>query len=214
MRTRALPRQLLLVLGILAIAVAIAWAAGEPAWHIDADVAESCSCNPMCPCLFGSPATKKPCEGSRLIEIKAGHYGDVRLDGLAVVVTFRMGGWSKYYISDKASDEQVEAAVELVSHAFPSFEEWGVVTKEKVPLSVKRTDGRLEFSVPSANVDMKPMQGRDGKPVTVHNLPADFLDEYTQYVSEENGHKSSDVEFHYSGTNGFTSRLVAGNSSE
>ena len=50
---------------------------------------------------------------------------------------------------------------------------------------------------------------RNGEPVRVSNLAADFLEGYTQFVSTENSHTDGDVSFEYSGTNGFTSRLSA-----
>ena len=46
-------------------------------WAIHADYTESCSCNPSCPCVFGSPSTHGFCEGNNLIQVKKGHYGDV-----------------------------------------------------------------------------------------------------------------------------------------
>jgi len=206
----------MITVAVVSIAAVTGWmfthqsvaAAGE-AWAIKADIAEACSCKPVCPCLFGSPSTGNPCEGSRLIDIKQGHVGGVELDGIPVVVTFRMGGFSKYWISDKATDEQAKAAAELITHAFPSFKEWGIVSTEKVPVSIMRANGRMKFTVPTATVEMKAMEGRDGKPVTIHNMPAAFLDGYTQYVSVENSHESAEVTFEYSGTNGFTSRLEA-----
>ena len=51
------------------------------------------------------------------------------------------------------------------------------------------------------------MQGRDGKPIEIHNLADVDLDAYTQYKSIENSHKSPKDSFHYSDTNGFTSKI-------
>lgn len=194
---------------LLAVVFAMAgWsvASGE-SWAIKADIAESCSCNVVCPCFFGSPPTHEFCEGSRLVEIQEGHVNGVHLDGVPVVVTFKMGKWVKYYVGDQATDEQVEAAGELISKAFPSFVEWGIQKIEKVPVTVERSEERMKFTAPTAVVDMKRMAGRDGKPVTIQNLPAAFLNGYVQWVSEENSHADEGVEFKHSGTNGFTSRL-------
>jgi hypothetical protein len=47
--------------------------AAPPSWHVTATVAESCSCTVSCPCNFGGEPSKNPCEGNRLIAIKAGH---------------------------------------------------------------------------------------------------------------------------------------------
>ena len=202
--------------GLILIAAVLTWGlsntpvavAGET-WSITADLAESCNCNPACPCIFGSPSTNAHCEGSRLVEIEKGHFEGVRLDGVPVVITFRMGGFVEYHVSDKATDEQVEAAAKLMSAAFPPMAEWGVRGTEKVAISIERTATRLKFSTPTATVDIEVMEGASGKPVKVHDLPADFLVDYTHYVARENSHKDGDHDFSYEGTNGFTSRLKA-----
>ena len=59
-------------------------------WSIKADYTDSCCCQPSCPCLFGSAPTLDHCEGITLVEIKNGHYRDVRLDGIHPVVLQRV----------------------------------------------------------------------------------------------------------------------------
>jgi hypothetical protein len=44
------------IMGIMAASVS------AQDWAINADYTESCSCNPACPCLFGSPSTLGYCE--------------------------------------------------------------------------------------------------------------------------------------------------------
>ena len=198
--------------GLVVAVIVSGWNLVIPAddWSIEAEIAESCSCNPACPCLFGSEPTMDKCEGSRLIEIKQGHFGGVRLDGIAVVVAFRMGAWTQYYISDEATEAQAEAAEQLISRTFPEFVEWGLATTETVPISVERAEGRVKFTVPASTVEIEVMEGKEGKPVTIEHLKPAFLQNYTQYVSVENSHHSDKANFKYSGTNGFTSRIEAG----
>ncbi len=183
--------------------------AAVEAWAITASIAESCSCNPICPCFFGSPPTKEWCEGSRLVQIEKGHFGGVELDGLSVVVSFRMREWAKYYVSYAASDKQLSAVEKLISSVFPSFAEYGVTGTERTQLLITRAPTRLKFEAPAFRVDMEMMKGRDGKPIEVRNLPAEFLRGYTQYVSVENSHEDATSGFRYQGTNAFTSRLDA-----
>jgi len=143
-----------------------------------------------------------------LVEIKEGHYGDTRLDGIAVAVTFRMGEWERYYVSDQATDAQVAAAGKLME-AFYKSPTSKVLSIEKAPVSIKRTEGRIMFSTPVSKVEIEVMKGREGKPITIQNLP-DFPD-YVQYKSITNLYKSDkkDMEFSYSGTNGLTSKMEA-----
>ncbi len=179
-------------------------------WAIKADVTESCCCNPACPCLFGSPATLGHCDAVGLVEIKGGHYGEVRLDGISVVYTGRLGEWMKYSVSENASDQQVNAAAKLVEVAYgiPGMK---ILSIEKVSISIEKTANKIKFSVPSSTVEIEIMKGQDGNPIKIQNLVAQnlpmphFID-YTQYKSIILSHDSKDKEFSYSGTNGVTAK--------
>jgi hypothetical protein len=197
----------LLGFGLL-IGISLPTVAHAQDWAIKADYTESCSCNPACPCIFGSPSTLGFCKGNGLVEIKEGHYGDTRLDGLAVAVTFRMGEWEKYYVSDKATDAQVAAAGKLME-AFYKSPNSKVLSIEKTPITIERKEGRIMFSTPVSKVEIEVMKGRGGKPIKIENL-SDFPD-YVQYKSITNSYKSDkkDMEFSYSGTNGLTSKMEA-----
>lgn len=199
--------MLLLSFGLL-IGISLPSVAHAQDWAVKADYTESCSCNPACPCIFGSPSTLGFCKGNGLVEIKEGHYGDTRLDGLAVAVTFRMGEWEKYYVSEKATDAQVAAAGKLMEAFFKSPKS-KVLSIEKTPITIERSDGRIMFSTPVSKVEIEVMKGRDGKPIKIENLP-DFPD-YTQYKSITNSFKSDkkDTAFSYSGTNGLTAKMEA-----
>jgi hypothetical protein len=45
--------------------------------------------------------------GNRLIAIKARHYEGTDLANVSFLVTFNMRSWSKIYVSDKASEQQM-----------------------------------------------------------------------------------------------------------
>lgn len=197
---------LALALGLLAGMSASAWA---QQWAIKADMAESCSCNPACPCLFGSAPTLGHCDANGLLEIKEGHYGDVILDGISVVYTGRLGGWMKYYVSEDATDEQVKAVEPFMMKLYGLPADTKVLSSEKVPVSVERTETRVKFSVPASAVEIEMMEGQDGKPITIQNLPFPFNKGYTQYKSITNSHKSKDKEFSYSGSNGMVLKMDA-----
>jgi hypothetical protein len=191
--------------------VAVLTFTGIPAraatWSIQADLAEGCSCDPGCPCVFGSSPTHDFCEGSRLVEIKKGHYGDVKLDGVTAVISFRMGEWAKYYVSDQASDQQAKAAERLRSAAFETIASWGVVSSEKVAVNVEHSKDQVKFSSPSSTVEIEVMKGRDGQPIQVQNLPMPGGLDYTQHKTVVNSHETKTASFSHSGTHGFTSRI-------
>jgi len=185
--------------------VALLWLVTVPAtageWAMKANIAESCSCNVSCPCLFGSPATLMPCEGSRLVEIEEGHIDGVRVDGVTILMTFSMGKWVKYYIDDTAPDDQAEAAAKLLTKIIG----WEVISSEKAPLQKTHSDTKLAFSGPGTQVEIELMTGPNGKATEIHNLPAG-LTNHTQYKALVNNHEGADHKFSYTGTNGFTAR--------
>ena len=202
-----------MVIGVLSLAliVLVTTSVMPQDWAIEADYTESCSCNPACPCVFGSPSTLGYCEGNNLIEIKEGHYGDVRLDGISVVTAFSLGKWLKLYVSEKATDEQVKAAVELLkleqTFGFIYSGKSEILSIQKAPISIEKKPTKVKFSVPASVVEIEMMKGRDGKPIKIQHLPIPFMNDHTQYKSITVSHKSEDKEFKHSATNGLTSTI-------
>jgi hypothetical protein len=199
------------LLGFVGMTAALALPVAPPEdWHVTADVAESCSCAISCPCNFGSHPTHDYCYGNRLYQITRGHYRDTDVSGLELMVTFSMNEWAKLYVSDRVSDAQMKALEKLVPHFLGGFQRSGILSTQKVPLAVERSEGKLKFRVPDSEVDMDVMTGYDGKPVTIENLPSPTYQHYTQYKSVVTRHRGGDREFEYSGTTGFTSKLDVG----
>ncbi len=175
-------------------------------WEIIGSYAESCSCNPTCPCHFGSAPSLGHCQGIGLFEIEKGHYGDVKLDGVSIVAALDVGKWIKYYVNDGASDEQVKAAGPIFAIMFGLPSGTKVLSTQIVPIVVERTATRVKFSVPDSKVEIEVMTGLNDKPIKIANLPAAHLKDYTQYKSIILDHKG-EQKFNYSGTNGLTSKV-------
>jgi hypothetical protein len=117
-----------------------------------------------------------------------------------------LGEWVKYYVSDEATIRQVEATENLLNTAFSELTEWGAPpSTERVPIKIERTASTFKFSAPNSKVEIKMMEGRNGKPIKIKNLPG--IIDYTQYKSVENSHHSKDEKFSYSGTNGLTAKI-------
>lgn len=198
-----------MVVGLALGAASATTSSQSVSWRVAADVAESCSCDVTCPCNFGSSPTHDYCHGNRLYEVSAGHYGDTDVTGLKFLVTFSMGEWAKLYVSDEATDAQMDALEGLVPHVLGGFESWGILSTQKVPLQVERSSTKVKYSVPESVVEMDVMTGFGGEPVRVEHLPSPTMQSYTQYKSVEISHRGGDHEFSYSGTTGFTSKLDA-----
>ena len=205
-------RYLVVAIALVSLAVlsdGVSYAEND--WAVDATFSGSCSCDVMCPCSLGSPPTQGFCEGSRLIEMKSGHYFGTNLDGLSMVLTRRGGEWAKLYVDETASDSQMNALVELLKldETMRLGGNTEIISKEKVKISVERASDRVKFSVPASTVEIEMMEGLGGKPIKVDNLRKPFFDDYTQYKSISNIHQSDEHKFSHSGTNGFVSRLAA-----
>ena len=200
------------VLGAVAIAPVIlsgtrdADAASE--WSLSANLAECCSCEIPCPCNFGRP-TELRCDGNRLIEIYEGHVDGASLAGIRFLVTFEMGKWSRIYVDDELDSAQTEAFDKILPLAFGGFLRQSR-SIERVPLTVSRNNGVVAFSTPASEVRMKPLAGLDGSHITISGLPSNTFHDYVQYESIKHTHKGQGREWSHSGTNGFTSRMVAG----
>ena len=202
-------RNLLAGISVLFVAVSAPPRAAEPNWHLAATVAESCSCTVSCPCNFGGEPTKMPCHGNRIISITGGHYEDVDLGGVQLLVTFSMREWSKIYVSDNVSEKQMAAVEKLLPIAFAGFQR-GMLSFTKAPITMTVTASRVTFSGPESSVEMDVLKGFGGQPVKVLNLPSAAFQDYTQYKSVTHKHSSDKTTFSYSGTNGFTSTMDVG----
>ena len=100
-------------------------------WKITAEMEESCSCDGACPCWWGNKPTKTACSGAAGFIIKKGNYGNVSLDGLALMEMVKspdgktmmesMGNWDldNVYIDAKATPEQRKALEAIASQMLP-----------------------------------------------------------------------------------------------
>ncbi len=61
-------------------------------WHLKGDWIKNCNCAFGCPCDFNALPTHGDCKGLMGMRIAQGHFGDVRLDGLAFIVVLEFPG--------------------------------------------------------------------------------------------------------------------------
>jgi hypothetical protein len=211
MKSRVLPSIVCLLL-IVAGSISTGGEGSRSDWAVKGSWTDSCCCKVACPCLFGTGPTEGYCEGASLLEIEAGHHGDVKLDGTAVVATYRVGKWARIHVSDSASPEQIEAIAAIIPKAMPFLGKGSVGKAEAVPLVVERSGDTIKFSVPETTVELALMEGADGGPIKLENLPAkgtpfpQFHD-HTQYKSIRLAHESDAASFSWSGRNGFASKV-------
>ena len=215
MRQLTSNRAAVVALGIAALAVgAIAAGDGtaERRWALAGTWSDTCSCKVSCPCLFGSGPTERFCEGSSLLEIEAGHYRGVAIDGLSAVVTYRVGEWARIYVADTATAVQAEAVGAVIPLAVPFLGLGAIETVEVVAVEAERTETTVAYAVPESAVELEVVVGANGEPIRLTNLPVkglpfpDFHD-HTQYTSVRSTHESAAHRFAWQGRNGFVARV-------
>jgi hypothetical protein len=91
-------------------------------WTIEADYLQACNCDYGCPCEFEAPPTNGNCEGMGAWRINRGHYGDVKLDGLAFGFVARWpqaihqgNGTAALFFDHKATPPQRDALLKIAS---------------------------------------------------------------------------------------------------
>ncbi len=114
----------------------------QTSWHIRGDEVVCCNCAWGCPCQFNALPTKGRCEGVGAIRIVDGHFGQVRLDGVALALvlswpgTIHEGNGTMHLIIDeRAMDDQRRALVEMASarHGGTFWEIFNAVCPNQAP---------------------------------------------------------------------------------
>ncbi|MCF6149570.1 MAG: DUF1326 domain-containing protein [Candidatus Kuenenia sp.] len=99
-----------------------------PSWNIEGEYFEGCTCDPGCPCLFGSEPTYKKCKIAGVFHIKKGRYGEYPLAGQTVIgmtdfTADPNNNWVVFYLSDKVSGIQKNALLEIFKNRVFNFAE-------------------------------------------------------------------------------------------
>jgi len=98
-----------------------------PQWHVSGDWFDVCSCDIACPCIFGQPPTNNICRGVLAYRIREGHFGDVTLANLKLVLVATFAGnlWAGQatgfraglFVDSAANQQQQEALQTIFSGA-------------------------------------------------------------------------------------------------
>lgn len=150
-----------------------------PPWQISGDWCDLCNCAIGCPCVFGSDPTLGYCETVHGWLIHEGHYGEVVLNGLAVVTVIHYEGnvMEKnrefgFLIDDRATPAQREALETIYTgNAGGAFAAWRELTIRvdgirSAPVKVSFTDEEWRVEVPG-------MVEALGGPYRKHMVPDD-----------------------------------------
>lgn len=85
-------------------------------WQLEGEWVKNCSCAYGCPCDFNARPTRGECKGMVAMNIKRGHFGKTRLDGLKFAATVHFpgplhegNGQMQPIVDESATAEQREA---------------------------------------------------------------------------------------------------------
>ncbi|HEY7499349.1 MAG TPA: DUF1326 domain-containing protein [Vicinamibacterales bacterium] len=105
---------------------------GSVEWAMNATIIDGCSCQLLCPCIFGSPATvgsaathqhvgRRSCFFNAAFRVNKGHHGKVKLDGLKFWFAGDKGDAKTVELTfePSATNEQRAAIRVFMSHFLP-----------------------------------------------------------------------------------------------
>ena len=122
-----------------------------PGWSVEGEYFEGCTCNPGCPCLFGSePSHNKTCKIAGVFRIQKGNYGQYNLDSQTVIGITDLTAtpdknWIVFYIDDKkASAVQKNALLDIFQNHVFGFAKvpQDRITVRYLPISAESSEWR------------------------------------------------------------------------
>ncbi len=194
-------------------------------WAVNTTIIDGCSCQLLCPCIFGSPATvgsaathehagHRSCYFNQAFRVNKGHYGKVMLDGVKFWLAGDKGDARTVELTfePSATQEQRAAIRVFMSHFLPlewkSFTE-GPDAKIEWKAEAVRAEAKLDGGK-AAEVVLTRNPGATGKGTTVIKNMSYFgstrNDGFNimpvQFIAYRRGPKPAPFEFR--GTSGWT----------
>lgn len=146
-------------------------------WELEITEFSSCNCNYGCPCQFNAPPTLGHCEAVVGLEVKRGHFGETRLDGLRAVSIMQWpgaiheGAGKVFLIIDERADQaQRDALLTVFSggETEPGATVWNVfaATFDQVFDPVfKEIDLAIDVEARTGHVRVEGLAQTSGQPI-------------------------------------------------
>jgi hypothetical protein len=127
-----------------------------PQWRVSGDWFDVCSCDIPCPCEFAQPPTNDRCFGVLAYHIRDGHYGDVPLESLNLILLGMFGGnlWTGQardlrmglFLDARADQQQREALRMIFGGQAGGFPAWlGGITGHATMIGMEIV--QIEFEI-------------------------------------------------------------------
>ncbi|MGH8679306.1 MAG: DUF1326 domain-containing protein, partial [Burkholderiales bacterium] len=97
-------------------------------WYVEGVEFGACNCRYGCPCQFEDLPTHGHCRGFEVVQIKKGHFADVRLDGLTLAMLYAWPGpvfegkGELQVIIDERANAPQRAALDAILHGKETVE--------------------------------------------------------------------------------------------
>ena len=152
-----------------------------PVWSIEGEYFEGCTCNPGCPCLFGSePTYNKTCKITGIFLIQKGKYGECKLDGQTVVGITDLtakpdSNWIVFYMNKETiSDAQKNALLDIFQNHVFGFAKVlpERITVRYLPIHAESSKWRKKVEVAdrlALEIEMLHGEGDSNKPTQIVN---------------------------------------------
>jgi hypothetical protein len=215
---KALP----LVVLVLALAVSLAAAPGEPSWQMKADYVEACSCHLFCQCYFNKRAEHPMCQFNMAVNVRDGHSGGTNLAGAKYWLTgdlgdewgtAKKGSWVVVSFDPSTSKAQRDALAPIILKTYGL--EWGALKVQEAPIEIRQLGDIVEAKLADgqrAYMKLQREPGVDGKGIVLKNVKyfdAVQNDGFQMYRSIEHRADLAGHEFSYSDRNAFLITIIS-----
>lgn len=169
-------------------------------WSMKGEYLESCNCTGACPCIYLGAPTEGNCTALVGWHIDSGQFGDLRLDGLNIVVALNSpgpmaeGNWKVVLYLDQRADERQQEALGTIfggqagGHPAVLASLIGeVLAVEPMPIRFEIEKGQRQLKLgQSAGVEITAIEGQGGSEVTICNHPLAVAPGETLVVASSN----------------------------
>jgi hypothetical protein len=152
------------------------------AWKLSGQILESCSCQLVCPCVFGpAKPTQGWCSGALVFHVQQGNSDGVNLSGTKVIIAVDLpgdflggNGTARLYIDGGADQSRALEAIFTGKKGGPFEMLSGLITKWLPTQAVKADIAADNSGVKVGSVGelkLQPVKTEDGRQTTLHCAP-------------------------------------------
>lgn len=192
----------------------------EPSWYVNAEHLYGDSCDMFCRCFFDPTPEMGFCRFNEVIQVKKGHYGSVKLDGMKIWHSGDLGSdfgdgdmdASVYTFEPGAPQEQVEAALKVLAHVTPLKVKQFAVDRAPIVWERSEKSSYAKLGDSQAELKLTAVEGADG-PVVIQNLwywPGDRVVGGIHVHYSTHHYKGHGLDYAFQNTSGFTMEIEAG----